>query len=256
MADKILGTINIGFGEEAGSTEGLNRPIVAQIDSDQQSCSCTRFFDGDEVIITVFSSAPITVKKTNFGSIGSAGTLVRDFKEFVTFVNSNEATLTHIPKAGSFQFSWVGARFNPNALIVDEKTLKILNPEGRFATGLIKVTYKADASLFRLSSGKNPTLVTFTNQDDNTASVQIEFLPEECDTPVNDVKIIVKDNLDGRPVKGAAVTINGVARGLTGNDGSLFIGRLVRGQVNSIDITKTGYQSTGSDCLDNSEFTL
>lgn len=256
MADKILGTIKIGFGKESGSTEETNRPIVAQVDSNQQACSCTRFFNGDEVIITVFSSAPIISNNTNFGSIASAGSIVQDFEEFITFVNSNEATLTHIPESGSLEFSWIGSRFNPNTLIVDEKTIKILNPEGRFATGLIKVTYKAGASLFRLSSGKNPTLVTFTNEDGNTASVQIEFLPEECDTPVNDVKIIVKDNLDGRPVKGAKVIINGTNKGLTGSDGSISIGRLVRGQVNSIDITKNGYQSTGSDCLDNSEFTL
>jgi hypothetical protein len=259
MADKVLSTLQIGYGDDSDA-EVLNRPISASVDADQNG-NQTRFFVSsngvsDRVIITVTSAASISRTRTTYGNLSRSGSIVRDITEFITFVETNEGTLSNIPKSASFFFKFVGQTFNPARVIVDGKTIKILNSGDRVFTGMIEATYRADADLYRLSGGKDPTLCVFTNVDGNSASVVINFLPEECDIPVNDVVIITKDNQTGAPIGRAEVRINGVARGRTGNDGKLSIGRLTRGEVNTIDVIVNGYQRPGEDCLDNSEFTL
>jgi len=249
MAEKVLATKQIGF---EGTVIGeLNRPISVSINAEENP-NGTRFFDNDIVNITVISEAPVTLTQSTFGNLFRSYDKVKQFEEFISFVEDDTASLGNAPKDGTFNFLWIGSRFNTGEIALNGKELK-MSTKG---TGMIKVIYDVDAVIYELQNGQDPTLCTFTNQDGNTASVVVNYLPQECDIPVNDVVIVVADSITGAPVGNAQVTVNGVFKGRTGGDGKISIGRLIRGERNTVDIIKTGYQRNGEDCLDNSEFTL
>ncbi len=241
----ILATKEVTF-----STDILNRPISAVVEPERNGRKIS-FVKGNPVLIDVVTEAIVISKFSNYGTLVNTSNDIKTITETIAFINSSQATLSSIPSA-KFSYQWLGSKIGGSTKISRTDNTLTMSQVG---TGLIKVQYDVNVKIYTLTEGKDSVLCVFVNEDGNSASVMITFAGSDCETTAGSVTITVIDYTTGLPLSGASVAIDGIGKGTTGTDGKLNVGNLSTGS-HSIDIQKSGYASTGSDCIDNSDFVL
>lgn len=259
--DKILATQKINY-EDSTTTSFQAKPISVSIDAVRNNVTSsfstsdagsTQFAEGDDVLIDVITVPTVVDSFSNFGNLNLSFNTTKEITEFIIVVDEDEFSLQHFPISG-FSAVFLGIHRGGSSVIVKGRK-GIISAK---AFGLLKVKYIVDVQVWRLNGGRDQSMMAFVNQDGSKSSVTVTFeSPDPCDSKtVSNVIIIAKDNKTGDVVEGAVVEIDSATRGTTDIKGELNVGTLIKGRTYQIKIEKTGFQSTDTDCLENSSFTL
>lgn len=227
----------------------------------------TSFYDSDCVAIRFFSSSAksYNVNATEGVAYKGASNIGFTQTEYVTFTNSNEASLSYLPTV-VLSSQWAGKSLGNVTFI--GKTAKIPNK----GTGILKVTYQSSYDLIQHSIGRifQPVkAMVFVEQGSGQASVEIDYSPRQAvqinsqplHAPPDENKtavpytLVVLDYSSLNPLSGAEVYLNGCYIGVTDDVGKIFLGNLTPGNY-SLYLRRDGYFPSGEDGLNNDGFTV
>lgn len=263
----------------ADSPSGSDLPITVRVSAlrnvstssfSNDEFGSSQFAIGDDVLIDVISKPSIITAFTNVGSIHSSFSVVENITDILPFSEENTASLSFVPHTNPSAIFLGHTSTNSGGITIKDTVVTLANK----ITGLLEVKYTITVKVYLLKGMVDPTFVSFINKDDNSSGIIIgaankdssdttstPFLSVKspCDITsqsVKNVNIILVDHINGLPLKGVAIQIDGVPKGNTGTDGRLNLGKLVKGQTYNVSASKNGYLLNTSDCLDNETFTL
>lgn len=165
MTEIVVATLNVNF--EADSTAAQGQ-IKLEIDdrADGLNQGDTSFSPGDNAYFFLFKDENVTLitttPLTTAGGVSGAGSGTKAVDENITFSNSDSGNLGY-PPDGSVAMHWLGRSYEVYALPSGEQSLRANTqlPEvqgsdlkmagGKKVLGLLKCTYSATGSLFKLS---------------------------------------------------------------------------------------------------------
>ena len=159
MANIVVASLNVTFGEDAEGTEGQ---LKLEIDDrpDGMNGGDTSFSPGDNVYFFRFKDSNVTVldQFVTAGGISNAGSASKAVDEQITFSNSDTGSLGY-PPTGSVSLSWLGRcyeirtdgsiRSNTSLPEVTGSNLKMR--DGKKVAGILRAVYSSSGALFRLS---------------------------------------------------------------------------------------------------------
>lgn len=245
-------------------TDEENIDLRLELNSDDNQ-GRTAFYDSDTVFLRFHSSSTKAYSVT--ASIGfaskSAPNIGFSHTENITFSNSNEASLSYLPKI-ILSNQWVGKSLGNVSFI--GKTARIPNK----GTGVLKVSYNSAYDLIQHSIGRifEPVKAIISAEQGNAvASCEIDYQPRNAvsinssgqstvqigsKTPYT---LLVMDYSTGQEVQGAAVYLNGCYMGFTDSKGKIYLGELSPGTY-YLFVQRDGYFPTRDDGLNNDQFTV
>lgn len=143
MASSIVTTLVVQFSSSTGAS------LSAEIDSrpDGLNLGNTSFLPGDTAYFLVFPSGGAVIDNviTSVGGVAGSGTVTYPVEEFITFANTNKATLSK-ESSGGFTSQWYGS--NLGAVTVNGNQVKAATS----GVGVLKVNYNATAYAYGLNS--------------------------------------------------------------------------------------------------------
>ena len=157
MAEVVVATLNVNFAEDTTTTQGV---LKLEIDDREEGLNAgdTSFEPGDTVGFWLFKDSNVTlntaVPVSTSGGVTGAGTGSKEIDEYITFSNSDSASLGY-PPSGSVDIEWVGRCYKVEGSSVStttalpERTRSQLKMENTVA-GVLRARYTASGSLWRL----------------------------------------------------------------------------------------------------------
>lgn len=161
MAEVVVATLNVNFSEDTEATQGV---LKLEIDDRENGLNGgdTSFQPGDTVGFWLFKDSNVTlntsVPVSTSGGVTSAGSDSIEVDEYITFSNSDSASLGY-PPSGSVSLDWIGRAYKISGTTVTttstlpERTRSQLKmADGSQVVGVLRAQYTASGSLYRLRS--------------------------------------------------------------------------------------------------------
>lgn len=160
MAEVVVATLNVNFDADTTAASGV---LKLEIDDREDGLNGgdTSFSPGDNVYFFMFKDDSVTLTTTvpqrTAGGITSAGSGTKSVDEYITFSNSDTASLGY-PPDGAVSMEWVGScyRLNRTTLVLNTTLPEVDGSELRMAggiqvIGILHCTYQSTGSLWKLS---------------------------------------------------------------------------------------------------------
>jgi len=288
MVDKHV-TINFGDPKDDTSA-GADRSWLTITDDEDTNPDNIPAGTASFVLVERSPEAPYRL----LTSEGSAAIVATDIPVTVTdeevlFDGDDEASLDHKP-ADAPVYTWVGSDHGIPAL--EGRTLSLADE----VVGILNVSYTYMVDRWEISgtssekvlvvgimSGECSTLIMSTGGPDATdpddvadyneafaafnAASNLAVMEDEdnirgtytisySDGSSGDYNLKVLDYCTDEPLEGVNIVLDGVSIGATDADGIIDLGTLLDGSEHTLEMTKTGYQDSETDDLNNDEFTI
>jgi hypothetical protein len=147
----VTANITVSFGSKADCAEEAGTHLSAEIDGRETGLNNgeTSFAPGDTAHFLVYKSANVTYNApiTSGGTIGSGGALAVNHEEFISFADTDTASLS-VPVASLGAITWFGNSLGALTLGEDKMTLKA-SAKG---VAVARVNYTANADAYSLTS--------------------------------------------------------------------------------------------------------
>lgn len=169
MAEVVVATLNVTFSDDTDtSTEGV---LKLEIDDRETGLNGgdTSFEPGDTVGFWLFKDSNVTVvsgPNSTSGGITSAGSASKDIDEYITFSNSDSASLGY-PPSGAVTLNWEGRCYKivdttvtTHSALPDRTRSQLKMPSGVSVAGILRARYTTTGSLYLLQNV--PTDITET----------------------------------------------------------------------------------------------
>ncbi len=162
MAEIVVATLNVNFSEDTESSK--SGVLKLEIDGRENGLNGgdTSFQPGDTVGFWLFKDSNVTLETpvpiSTSGGVTGAGTGSLAVDEFITFSNSDTASLGY-PPTGSVTLQWIGRAYKIDGTSVTTQTTlpertrsQLRMADGSQMMGILRATYTANGSLYRLRS--------------------------------------------------------------------------------------------------------
>lgn len=161
MAEIVVATLNVNFAEDTEATQGV---LKLEIDDREDGLNAgdTSFQPGDTVGFWLFKDSNVTlntsVPVSTSGGVTSAGSASKEIDEYITFSNSDSASLGY-PPSGSVTLEWIGRAYKIDGTSVTTTTVlpertrsQLAMPDKTQVAGVLRARYNTSGSLYRLRS--------------------------------------------------------------------------------------------------------
>jgi hypothetical protein len=163
MAEVVVATLNVSFGEDTATTQG-NLKLELDDREDGLNGGDTSFAPGDDAYFFLFKDANVdlitTTPITTAGGVSAASdpTGTKAIDENISFSNSDTSSLGY-PPDGAVDANWLGKsyRLSGTTLIPDTTKPNIIGSElkmegGKKMIGILNCKYNSTGSLWKLSN--------------------------------------------------------------------------------------------------------
>jgi len=255
-------SVSVSFGVDDSTTVEA-RDLSISLDRDRNSSvygveNKSQFLPGETAYLKVIAShqhKPMTLH-SSMGSVRfSQSGVLFNVTEEIQFTYTDSGTLRHLPYGG-ISYRWIGKSAGTPKF--EGKKVSLSSP----GVGVLECTYKVSGRRATLTVSSVPgdesvSVLVVVVQDEKTANTSVTYSGDDSEEaePVP-VTLRVRDFCSDDSLDNVLVYVNGVFKGATTIEGTLYIGLLRSGSVHDLLMTKEGYIDSNLDVLYNDSFTV
>jgi len=240
MAEKHI-TVNFSDASSSGD-------LSLQLDEERNNDKTTFAVGEIAYLKFLFSNSDAYTIKTSSGSASVVGTNIHYpiTDEEIQFANVKQGTLDYVP-AGGVTPTWIGN--NGGTPLFNEKIITVPNE----IIGILNCDYTTKGDRLALTATESGTILVVVIQGSNQASLAVTF---GAAADAVEYELEVKDFCSDASLSGVAVSMDGRYKGLTDANGVVNLGLLTPGSTHALKMTRSGYEDSDDDDLNNDSFVV